>query len=145
MCIRDRLIAALEFHLDSACFQPGGNLVLHQRITHHASVRIVPDVLIERHADALYNTALGLHPGQSRVDNRTTCLLYTSGSGVTDHDWIDEMAIKESIGLLSDREKKILSLRFLAGRTQTCLLYTSKSAGGPFLLSFIRQGYYSTF
>ena len=29
------------------------------------------------------------------------------------------MAIKESIGLLSDREKKILSLRFLAGRTQT--------------------------
>ena len=41
------------------------------------------------------------------------------GSGVTDHDWIDEMAIKESIGLLSDREKKILSLRFLAGRTQT--------------------------
>ena len=25
----------------------------------------------------------------------------------------------ESIGLLSDREKKILSLRFLAGRTQT--------------------------
>ena len=40
------------------------------------------------------------------------------GSGVTDHDWIDEMAIKESIGLLSDREKKILRLRFFEGKTQ---------------------------
>ncbi len=41
------------------------------------------------------------------------------GDTLTDRDWVDELTIRESIQGLSDREKKILSLRFLAGRTQT--------------------------
>lgn len=47
------------------------------------------------------------------------CVMDQIGSGVTDRDWIDAMSIRESIDSLNDREKKILSLRFLAGRTQT--------------------------
>ncbi|MBS4784780.1 MAG: RNA polymerase sporulation sigma factor SigG [Clostridiales bacterium] len=41
------------------------------------------------------------------------------GDALTDRDWVDELTIRESIQALSDREKRILSLRFLAGRTQT--------------------------
>ena len=32
--------------------------------------------------------------------------------------WLDELYIKEAIKELSDREKKILSLRFMQGKTQ---------------------------
>ena len=38
--------------------------------------------------------------------------------GSSDRDWVDEMAIRESIASLSDRERRILSLRFLGGHTQ---------------------------
>ena len=47
------------------------------------------------------------------------CVMDQIGSEVADRDWIDAMSIRESIDSLNDREKKILSLRFLAGRTQT--------------------------
>ncbi len=36
----------------------------------------------------------------------------------TDKDWIDEIVIKETIKDLSEREKRILSLRFMQGKTQ---------------------------
>ena len=35
-----------------------------------------------------------------------------------DNNWLDEIALKESIGNLNKREKKILSLRFFQGKTQ---------------------------
>ncbi len=35
-----------------------------------------------------------------------------------DSDWLDEIAFKEAIFNLSEREKRILSLRFMAGKTQ---------------------------
>ena len=35
-----------------------------------------------------------------------------------DNGWIDEILLKEEISKLSDREKKILSLRFMQGKTQ---------------------------
>ena len=36
----------------------------------------------------------------------------------TDEQWLDQIALSEAIRRLSDREKKILSLRFYDGRTQ---------------------------
>jgi RNA polymerase sporulation-specific sigma factor len=36
----------------------------------------------------------------------------------TDSDWLDEISIRQAIENLSEREKKILSLRFLSGKTQ---------------------------
>ncbi len=36
----------------------------------------------------------------------------------TDDNWLDEIALKEALSCLSDREKKILSLRFFIGKTQ---------------------------
>lgn len=36
----------------------------------------------------------------------------------TDSNWLEEISFKESIKKLSDREKKILSLRFFKGKTQ---------------------------
>ncbi len=41
-------------------------------------------------------------------------------------DWIDEIAFREAIEQLADREKKILSLRFMAGKTQ---MEVSKEVG----------------
>jgi len=38
--------------------------------------------------------------------------------GSDDQDWLEEIAIKQAIHNLSDREKRILSMRFLDGRTQ---------------------------
>ncbi len=36
-----------------------------------------------------------------------------------DKNWVDEIVLKEAIRSLSDREKRILSLRFFQGKTQT--------------------------
>ncbi len=41
------------------------------------------------------------------------------GALESDTDWLDELSIRDTIGDLSPREKKILSLRFMAGKTQT--------------------------
>ena len=41
------------------------------------------------------------------------------GDNHTDLDWINEIMLKKSLGALPEREKKILSLRFLHGMTQT--------------------------
>ena len=40
------------------------------------------------------------------------------GDSRCDTDWLEEIALKESIAKLSDREKKILGLRFFKGKTQ---------------------------
>lgn len=40
------------------------------------------------------------------------------GSSESDEDWLYEIAIKEAINNLSDREKQILNLRFMKGKTQ---------------------------
>ncbi len=40
------------------------------------------------------------------------------GDKTDDWDWLEEIALKESIAKLSQREKNILSLRFFAGKTQ---------------------------
>ena len=40
------------------------------------------------------------------------------GDTVRDTDWLEEIALKESLKKLSDREKRILTLRFLRGKTQ---------------------------
>lgn len=36
-----------------------------------------------------------------------------------DKDWLDEMLLKQAIRELSDREKRIMSMRFMQGKTQT--------------------------
>lgn len=41
------------------------------------------------------------------------------GDGSGEKDWIDEIAIKDQIEALSDRERRILELRFMRGMTQT--------------------------
>ncbi len=40
------------------------------------------------------------------------------GDGSDCSDWIDELSLKDALSALSDREKKILYLRFLMGHTQ---------------------------
>ncbi len=40
------------------------------------------------------------------------------GDSVNDDDWIDEILLKQSIKNLNPREKKILSMRFMQGKTQ---------------------------
>lgn len=39
--------------------------------------------------------------------------------GTTDGDWLEEIAMREAIHDLTDRERKILSMRFIDGKTQT--------------------------
>ncbi|MBQ3074303.1 MAG: RNA polymerase sporulation sigma factor SigG [Ruminococcus sp.] len=50
--------------------------------------------------------------------NDTIFVMDQVGDGVSDSDWLDEIALKESIRKLSDREKRILGLRFFQGKTQ---------------------------
>ena len=40
------------------------------------------------------------------------------GDGNDDNNWLDELALKEAIRNLNDREKRILNLRFFKGMTQ---------------------------
>jgi RNA polymerase sporulation-specific sigma factor len=40
------------------------------------------------------------------------------GDSETDESWLDEILLKQSIKSLSDREKRILHLRFMLGKTQ---------------------------
>lgn len=40
------------------------------------------------------------------------------GSSESDEDWLNEISIKEAIKNLGDREKQILNLRFMQGKTQ---------------------------
>lgn len=40
------------------------------------------------------------------------------GDRSDDNDWLEELAFKEAMKKLSDREKKILSLRYMRGKTQ---------------------------
>lgn len=49
----------------------------------------------------------------------TIFLMDQLGDNETDGDWIDEISIKEALKSLPDREKKILSMRFMRGMTQT--------------------------
>lgn len=41
------------------------------------------------------------------------------GDSNDDRDWLEEISLRDAIRFLGEREKKILTLRFLAGRTQT--------------------------
>lgn len=49
----------------------------------------------------------------------TIYLMDQLGTDESDGDWIDEISIKEAIKNLPQREKKILSMRFMRGMTQT--------------------------
>lgn len=48
----------------------------------------------------------------------TIYMLDQLGDNSDDINWIDELSIKEAISDLDDREKKILALRFMSGKTQ---------------------------
>ncbi len=48
----------------------------------------------------------------------TIYVLDQLGDSNDDKNWLDEICIKQAIKDLSDREKKILSLRFMQGKTQ---------------------------
>ena len=50
--------------------------------------------------------------------NDTVYVMDQVGDKRTDDNWLNEILIKKAISDLSDREKKILSMRFLAGKTQ---------------------------
>lgn len=50
--------------------------------------------------------------------NDTIYVMDQIGDKNNDLNWLEEIAIKEAINNLSDREKKILSMRFYAGKTQ---------------------------
>lgn len=51
-------------------------------------------------------------------EGNTIFVMDQVGDKQTDKDWLDEISLKEAIEKLGEREKKILSLRFLVGKTQ---------------------------
>ena len=48
----------------------------------------------------------------------TLYVLDQVGDNNDESNWLDEIALKETVAALSDREKTILNLRFLQGKTQ---------------------------
>ena len=57
-------------------------------------------------------------PIYSDYTNDTIYVMDQIGSHLSDKTWLNEILIKNTISNLTDREKKILSLRFLSGKTQ---------------------------
>ena len=57
-------------------------------------------------------------PIYSDSTNDTIYVMDQIGSQSTDKSWLNQMLIKKTISNLTDREKRILSLRFLSGKTQ---------------------------
>ena len=47
-----------------------------------------------------------------------TVVMDQIGSSESDEDWLNEISIKEAISNLGEREKQILNLRFIQGKTQ---------------------------
>jgi Mrp family chromosome partitioning ATPase len=60
----------------------------------------------------------GLYPVYSNGGD-TIFLMDQIGSNESDGDWIDEISMKQAIKKLPPREKRILSMRFMKGMTQT--------------------------
>lgn len=59
-------------------------------------------------------------PVYSDSGGDTICVMDQVGDTKnTDENWLERIALKEAISRLNDREKKILSLRFFDGKTQT--------------------------
>ena len=50
--------------------------------------------------------------------NDTVYVMDQIGDSFDDKDWLDEISMKDAIKKLSDREKKIIGLRFFKGKTQ---------------------------
>ena len=50
--------------------------------------------------------------------NDTVYVMDQIGDMTDDSDWVDEISMKDNIRKLSDREKKIIGLRFFKGKTQ---------------------------
>lgn len=50
--------------------------------------------------------------------NDTVYVMDQIGDNSDDSTWLEELAVKEAISNLSDREKRILTLRFFSGKTQ---------------------------
>lgn len=57
-------------------------------------------------------------PIYSDYTNDTIYVIDQIGSRSSDKTWLNEILIKNAISNLTDREKRILSLRFLSGKTQ---------------------------
>lgn len=51
-------------------------------------------------------------------DGNDTVFILDQVGGGTDSDWLEEIALKQAIKNLDDREKKILNMRFMNGKTQ---------------------------
>jgi len=59
-------------------------------------------------------------PVYSDSGGDTICVMDQVGDTKnTDENWLEKIALKEAISRLNDRERKILSLRFFDGKTQT--------------------------
>ena len=59
-------------------------------------------------------------PVYSDSGGDTICVMDQVGDTKnTDENWLERIALKEAISRLNDREKRILSLRFFDGKTQT--------------------------
>ena len=51
-------------------------------------------------------------------DSDTVYLMDTLGDNNDDNKWLDHIALKDAVRGLAEREKKILTMRYLKGKTQ---------------------------
>ncbi len=74
--------------------------------------------------------------------NDTVYVMDQIGDNSDDSSWLEELAMKEAIARLSDREKRILTLRFFRGKTQMETAARLRSAGLKRALSIrLRKAY----
>lgn len=103
----------------SASFSPSIRISLRLKI-HQAQAKNfcrVLDIRVVLAMEAIMEPSSLYDPAYS--DGRENiCLIDQVQDKTSESDWLDEMLLRQALEALSAREKKILSLRFFAGKTQ---------------------------
>ena len=88
------------------------------------SIQEIADILEIRREDVVFAldaiaTPVSLHEPIYSDSGDAICVMdQVKDSKNTDDNWLDQIALREAMARLTDREKHILSLRFFQGKTQ---------------------------
>lgn len=88
------------------------------------SIQEIADILEIRREDVVFAldaiaTPVSLHEPVYSDSGDAICVMdQVKDSKNTDDNWLDQIALREAMARLTDREKHILSLRFFQGKTQ---------------------------
>ena len=112
MCIRDRykVLQAKEAYMAEHQREPTVDEIARMLELKREDVVFALDAIVD---------PVSLYEPVYSDSGDTICVMdQVRDSKNTDENWLEQIALREAIAKLSDREKRILSLRFFQGKTQ---------------------------